>query len=369
MPDQRIEQLADLLVNYSVSVKPGDRVIIQGDTLAEHLLLSLKEKVLLARGHPFLMPNFSDDDLVFYSFATDDQLKYVHEPLKQIMETYDVLISVAASDNTKNLSGIDPHKIVLRRQSQGGIMKVFFERAAKGEVRWTTTLFPTQAYAQDAEMSLPDYEDFVYGACMPDPEDPIGYWKNISLKQQKIIKWLDGKHTVRVKCPETDLKLSIKGRTFINCDCKNNVPDGEIFTGPVENSVQGTVYFSYPAIHLGREITGIRLWFEDGIVVKASADKGEDYLQKVLETDEGVRRVGEFAIGTNEGIQQFTRQILFDEKIAGSFHMALGKGYPESGSKNDSAIHWDMICDLRDGGEIWVDDELLYKNGKFILEL
>jgi aminopeptidase len=245
----------------------------------------------------------------------------------------------------------------------------FYERAARKEVRWTLALFPTNAHAQDAEMSLSDYEDFVYNACMPDMDDPVGYWRAVSARQERIIQWLKDRKQVHVIGPETDLKLSIAGRTFINCDCKENVPDGEVFTGPVENSVEGHVYFSYPTIYGGREVTGVRLWFEKGRVVKATAEKNEDFLLQTLDTDEGSRYVGEFAIGTNEGINRFTGEILFDEKIGGSFHMALGEGYPESGSQNHSGLHWDMICDLRQGGEIWVDDELLYKNGKFVIEV
>jgi len=173
---------------------------------------------------------------------------------------------------------------------------------------------------------------------------------------------------VRVVGPETELRLNVAGRTFINSDGKTNMPSGEVHTGPVEDSVEGHVYFSYPAIYQGREVAGVRLWFEGGKVVKASAEKNEDFLLQMLDTDEGARYVGEFAIGTNKGITRFTRQILFDEKINGSFHMALGRSYPETGGKNVSAIHWDMICDMRAGGEIWVDDELLYKDGRFVVE-
>lgn len=217
-------------------------------------------------------------------------------------------------------------------------------------------------------MSLSEYEDFVYDACLPDMTDPVGYWQQFSAQQQKIVDWLKGKSRVYLRGPETDLHLSIAGRTFINCDGHHNIPDGEIFTGPIEDSIEGQVYFSYPAIYGGREVTGIRLWFERGKVVKARADKNEEFLNKTLDTDLGSHFVGEFAIGTSKGITRFTRQILFDEKISGSCHMALGAGYPETGSKNQSAIHWDMICDLRDGGEIRVDDELLYQNGKFIID-
>ncbi|UCG55374.1 MAG: aminopeptidase, partial [Dehalococcoidia bacterium] len=285
------------------------------------------------------------------------------------IETYDVRFVVWGIENTKALTNVDPAKTVLHSSARRDLMKTALEREAKGELRWVVALYPTNAPAQDAEMSLSEYEDFVYGACMPDIDDPITYWRNVSAKQQKIIDWLKGKNSVRIKGPETDLRFSIEGRKFINCDGKNNMPDGEVFTGPIENSMQGNVYFSYPAIYDDREVVGVRLWFEKGRVVKASAEKNEEFLLKTLDTDEGARHVGEFAIGTNEGITKFTRQILFDEKINGSFHLALGAGFPESGSRNESAIHWDMVCDLRQGGEISIDDELLYKDGKFVLNL
>jgi len=251
-------------------------------------------------------------------------------------------------------------------KARGPLMKTYMDRTARGELRWALTAFPTQAYAQDADMSLAEYEDFLYGACMPDMNDPVGYWKNISRQQERIVQWLKGKKNVHLVGKDTDLRLSIEGRSFINCDCTVNIPDGEVFTGPVEDSIEGHVSFSYPTIYQTREVTGVKLEFSKGRVVKASADKNEEFLLKTLDTDAGSRGVGEFAIGTNEGIQRFTRQILFDEKIGGSFHMALGKGYPESGSKAESSIHWDMICDLRDG-YIKVDGETLYENGKFVI--
>lgn len=369
MRDERIAKLADLLVNYSVAVKPGDKVAIRGSTLAEPLMREVYKKVLQAGGFPLLSPTLPWAQEEFYRYASDEQLQYVHEPVKHLFSDYDVLISLMASGNTRNLSHVDPDKMVLAEKANEEVMKIYMERAAKGELRWTLTLFPTEAHAMDAEMSLTEYENFVYSACMPDADDPVGYWKKVSARQQKIVEWLKGKKQVHVIGKETDLHLSIEGRTFINCDCKENVPDGEIFTGPVEDSVEGHVYFSYPTIYAGREVNGVRLWFEKGRIVKATAEKNEEFLLKTLDTDEGARFLGEFAIGTNEGITGFTREILFDEKIGGSFHMAMGAGYPETGSKNVSAIHWDMICDLRDGGEIWVDGELLYKNGKFVLDV
>jgi aminopeptidase len=324
--------------------------------------------VLEAGGHPLLLPSLPGIERLLYELGSDEQLKYIPEPIKLATETYDVRINIRGAANTKSLSNVDPAKMVLRNRAQTDLMRTFMERSASGALRWVSTLFPTNAYAQDAEMSLSEYEDFVYGACMPDLDDPVGYWERFSAWQQKIVDWLEGREHVHVVGPGTDLELSIAGRTFINSDGTHNMPSGEVFTSPVEDSVTGHVTFSYPAIHQGREVTGIKLRFEEGRVVEASAEKNESFLVETLDTDDGSRRVGEFAIGTNEGITRFTSQILFDEKINGSFHMALGAGYPETGSKNESAIHWDMICDLRDGGRIWVDEELFYENGRFAVD-
>ena len=214
-------------------------------------------------------------------------------------------------------------------------------------------------------MSLTEYEDFVYGACMVNLDDPVAYWLDRKQEQQRLIDWLKGHDQLQVKGENIDLTLSVKGRNFINADGTKNFPDGEIFTSPIEDSVNGWVRFTYPAIYGGREVDGVELQFENGKVVHASAKKGEDYLISVLDTDEGALYLGEFAIGTNTGIQQFTRNILFDEKIGGTVHMALGGGFPEVGGKNESAVHWDMICDMRSGGQIIVDGALFYENGQF----
>jgi len=366
--DIRVEKLADLLVNYSIGVKAGDRVVIEGNTVSEPLVKALYASVLQAGGHPLLMMQPSGAEEIFYKYASDEQLQHVPEPSRLIVETYDARIFAWGIDNTKALTSVDPAKTVLHSRARRGLMKTSMQREASGELRWVVALYPSNATAQDAEMSLAEYEDFVYGACLGDINDPVGYWRRFSARQQKIVDWLDGKKRVHVTAPETDLTLSVAGRKFINCDGRNNMPDGEVFTGPVEDSMQGHVCFSYPAIYNDREVTGVRLWFEKGKVVKASAEKNEPFLLQTLDTDEGSRYVGEFAIGTNEGITRFTRQILFDEKINGSFHMALGAGFPETGSCNESGIHWDMVCDLRRGGEITVDGELLYKDGRFVID-
>lgn len=216
-------------------------------------------------------------------------------------------------------------------------------------------------------MSLSEFEDFVFAACHVDKEDPVAEWRKVSAEQQKLVDWLVGKDKVAVKGPNVDLTLSIKGRTFINADGTANMPDGEIFTGPVENSVNGWIRYTYPAIFSGREVEGIELRFAEGQVVAASAQKNEAFLLSVLDTDPGARYLGEFAIGTNHGIDRFTKSILYDEKIGGTLHTAVGSGYPETGSQNRSAVHWDMICDMRNGGQIWVDDELFYENGRFLI--
>jgi aminopeptidase len=369
MPDPRIEMLAEVLVNYSIQAKPGDRVLIEGSTLAEPLIKACYAQVLHAGGHPLTNISLPGTDVLFYKYASEEQLKHIPAPRRLAMETYDARIAIIADDNTKALSNADPKKMSIRSKATGELLKLMLERSARGEMRWVATLFPTSAHAQDAEMSLTEYEDFVYSACLPEADDPVGYWQRFSEWQERLVMWLKGKTRVHVKGKETDLSLSIAGRPFINCDGRMNMPDGEVFTGPVEDSMSGHVLFSYPAIYQGREVSGIHLRFEKGRVVEATAEKNEEFLHKMLEIDAGAKLVGEFAIGTSKTITKFTREILFDEKISGSFHMALGAGYPESGSKNESAIHWDMICDLREGGEIWVDDELLYKNGKFVIKL
>ncbi len=368
MTDQRIQQLAELLVNYSINVKEGETVLLQGSTAAEPLLLELYGKVIQAGGHPFLMVGIPGADELFFRYAGNKQLEYVPEPVRLIYNTYDCRIVLLSDLNTKELNNVDPKKIVMRSKARTELMKTMMRRTAEGSFRWVVAPYPTHAYAQDAEMSLAEYEDFVFNACMPDQNDPIGYWKKVDVWQGKIVKWLEGKKNVHIKGKETDLRLSIQGRAFQNCNGRRNMPDGEVFTGPVEDSAEGHVYFSYPAIYNGREVSGVRLWFEKGKCIKATAEKNEDFLNQTLDTDAGARFLGEFAIGTNDGIKQFTREILFDEKIGGSFHMALGAGYPETGSKNESAIHWDMVCDLSNGGEIWVDDILLYQNGKFVID-
>jgi aminopeptidase len=279
------------------------------------------------------------------------------------------LIKLRSEANTRALTGVDSVRLARRQKATAVLMRAQMSRGATGSLRWVSTQAPTQAYAMEAEMGFDEYQDFFYQACHADEAtpDPVAYWEGVRADQQHIVDWLNGRRQMTLHGPDVDLHLSVTGRTFINCCGDKNMPDGEVFTGPVEDSADGWVRFTYPAVYQGRVVEGVELTFENGRVVKASARKNQDLLLSMLDSDAGARYIGELAIGTNFEIDRFTRNILFDEKIGGSFHMALGAGYPETGSLNKSAIHWDMICDMRQDAEIRVDGELLYQNGQFAI--
>jgi aminopeptidase len=364
MADPRVETVAKILVDYSVGVQPNQLVWITSGAEAAPLILAVYQKVLERGAHPFLQVELGEAEELFYAFANNAQLDYMPPFMMEIVEQIDANIGIWTDVNTKQLTNADPTKQSRRAVARRPFSDRLLERAAKKELRWTGTLYPSQAFAQDAEMSLREFEDFVYRACLVDEPDPIKSWKKISKEQQRVTNWLKKARRIHVIGQDTDLKLDVKGRKWINCDGHENFPDGEIFTGPIEDSVNGHIRYSYPACYFGREVEDVRLQFKDGKVVKATAAKNEEFLLKMLKSDKGARYVGEFALGTNYAIQRFTKNILFDEKIGGTIHLALGKGYPESGSKNKSAIHWDMVCDLRKGGEVRVDGTLFLKDGK-----
>jgi aminopeptidase len=373
MTDPRISNLAKVLVTYSTRVKKNDLVAIVGRPTATPLIQEIYREVLRSGGHPYLIPassrplvpGYEGLDQIFFSEASEDQIGHVDLLWKKIGEEFDVRITIKSHFNTRSLSNVDPARTRLRLQAYKDIQKTSLKRASLGELRWVATLYPTQASAQEADMSLEEFSDFVYRSTFCDREDPISEWYRIHDEQQVLVDWLKGKNRLKVIGPNVDLTLSIEGREFVNSDGHTNMPSGEIFTGPVEDSVEGWVRFTYPAIYMGSEVEGIELRFEHGKVVQASAAKNEALLLSMLDADEGSRRVGEFAIGTNKGVDRFIKDTLFDEKIGGTIHLALGRGYPETGSKNASSIHWDMICDMREGGKIFVDDELFYDSGLF----
>lgn len=373
MADLRVQRFAKILVEHSTRVAPGDRILIEATTAAEPLVRELFVQILERGGIPHLllalpgMMPFSQDEL-YLTYANDSQLDFVPTFLKMAYDQFEGRIRVHSATNTRGTTNIDPAKAQRRSKALSAITEAQFRRGAEGSLKWVTTLYPTDGYAQDAGMSLKEYEDFVFGAVHAHEDDPIAYWNSTAADQQKAIDFLANKSQVVLHGPNVDLSLSIKGRKFVNSIGVYNMPDGEIFTGPVEESVNGWVKFTYPAIYGGAAVEGAELTFSNGRVEKASAEKNQDYLMKMLESDAGSRFLGEFAIGTNFDINRFTGNILFDEKIGGSFHMALGAGYPETGSKNKSTIHWDMICDMRKDAEITADGQLFYKNGQFVFK-
>jgi aminopeptidase len=365
MTDPRVTNLARILVQYSTKIKSKDRVAIIGQPVAAPLIQELYREVLHAGGFPHSLITLDRLEHLFFAEANDEQLQYVSPFTKMVYEEFEAMIGISSQSNTRALTNIDPSRQSLRARSHTGLMKTFMERSASKEMKWVSTMYPTQAYAQDAEMSLSEFENYVYRTTFADTDDPVAEWQKIHDFQQTLVDWFVGKKHVEVKGPDVDLHLSIEGRTFENADGEYNMPDGEIFTGPVEDSANGWVRFTYPAVHRGVEVEGVELKLKKGKVVKASAKKNEDFLLKMLDTDPGARYLGEFAIGTNIKVDRFIKNILFDEKIGGTIHMAVGSGYPETGSKNESAIHMDMICDMREGGQIIVDGELMYESGEF----
>ena len=367
MADPRLEKWAKALAGYSVEVQPGQTVAINGGTAAAPLLREVYREVIARGGHPVLLPSLDGVQRELLLNGSDEQLGYISPVERFVREQADVVINVMAETNTKRLSAVAPERQAFFQKARRPLFETFMERAASNALDWTLTLYPTDAYAQDAEMDTEDYTRFVLSACKLDRDDPVAAWLELKAEQQRLIDWLAGKREVHLTGPGTDLTLSIEGRTWINSDGKRNFPSGEIFTGPVETSVNGTVRFSFPVVTAGREIQDIRLRFENGKVVDATAARNEDFLIQTLDTDEGARYLGEFAFGTNFDISRFTKNILFDEKIGGTVHMAVGLGYPETGSANKSAVHWDMICDLREGGQVDVDGQPFMRDGAFVI--
>jgi len=367
MQDPRLVKLADVLVNYSTGVKPDDLVRIVGPPVARPLVAEVYRAVLRAGGHPLVQMAPDECGEIKLEEGSEGQLRFEDPIALYVVERIDVAISMWGQDNTKSLTGIDPKKQALASQARKKYFNRFMERAAAGELRWTGTQFPCHAAAQDAQMSLAAYERFVFEAGLLHLDDPAEAWGRISRRQQRVVDFLNQARQLRFTTPQgTDLTVGVDGRAWINCDGHENFPDGEVFTGPVEDATEGTVYFSFPAVHGGREVDGIRLVFEAGRVVDATAAKGEAFLIAMLDQDPGARILGEIALGTNYSVRQYTKNTLFDEKIGGTFHAAVGAAFPETGGRNESALHWDMVCDLRPGGRVFADGKLISDSGRFL---
>jgi aminopeptidase len=366
--DPRIHRLARVIIEYSLGLKKDDLVLIQSPSLAEPLVVELVRAALDAGAHPTVRFALPGVDHAYLSEATDEQLRFLLPYAVDEMKALDARIAVHAAANTRELSEIDPGKLRLRQETSKPVMDAYMQRSASGELVWCVTGFPCNAFAQDAGMSLDQYEDFVFRAGWLHLADPVAAWKDFSHKLHEIVDKLQEVRELRVLAEDTDITVGVAGRTWIAADGDRNFPDGEVFTGPEETKTRGEVKFSFPAIFSGREVDGVRLRFEDGRVVKSEAIAGQELLQQMLSIDDGASVLGEFAIGTNYNVDRHTKQILFDEKIGGTVHMAVGAGYPETGSANTSALHWDMVCDLRNGGEIQADGQTIYRDGWFLPE-
>jgi aminopeptidase len=362
MLDPRVNLLAKVLVRYSRKVRRRQAVLLGGPAAAEPLMLELIREVLRAGGNPIyrMVPDGASE--VFFAEAGREQLRFLAASSVAAAREADHAINIMAETNTQALAGVDPKKQRLAEAARRPLTEVILRKR-----QWTLTLFPTAAYAQNAGMGVEEFEAFAYAAMRVDRKDPVAAWAEARRFQERVLARLRGARQVRLVAPGTDLRLSVAGRRFISSCGLLNMPDGEIFTGPVETSAEGVVRFTYPICYRGKEVTDVRLEFERGKAVKASAAKNEAFLRAMIDMDGGARRLGELGIGTNYNIQRFIKNILFDEKIGGSVHLALGRSYGETGGRNRSALHWDMICDLRAGGRLEVDGKVLQADGKFRL--
>lgn len=360
MSDQRVENFAKLLVRYSIYAQKGETIGVEGPDTTAPLMSAVYEELLRAGAFPVIRMSPVGLTELFMKHGQDVHFDQLPPFEMAYAKAVHGTIRVMGSANTRALSSTDPTRMARFARARKAVRKILLAK------KWSLTLFPTEAYAQDAEMSLREFEDFVYRANLLHLDDPVAAWQAEERKQKNLISKLRNADEVRIVGPGTDLKMSVKGRTFIPSVATHNVPSGEIFTGPVETSAEGYIRYDFPVCEGGREIDGIRLVFKKGLVVEATADKNQDYLRKMLDMDPGAKRLGELGIGTNYDIQRFIKNILFDEKIGGTVHLALGESYEETGGKNKSALHWDMIKDLRQDGALYVDGKLFQKNGKFV---
>jgi aminopeptidase len=360
------EKYAELLVRYSLYMKKGERLLISSTYLAEPLVREVYREALRAGAHPETWISLNGISRVLYDEGSMEQLQYVSPLYAYAVENFDAFLTIRAPFNVKELQEVDGDKKKTAAMAQAHLHKLYQDRATAGSLKWSLCEFPTNAQAQECGMSAEDYEKFVFSACFLDHDDPKGRWQEVHEAQQHIVDLLNSRETIRYKGKDIDISFSTKGRRWVNSDGKHNMPSGEVFTFPVDDSVNGYVRFSYPGIYMAQEVEDIRLEVKNGEVVKWEAAKGTALLDSILRIP-GANRFGEAAIGTNKGINRFTRNMLFDEKIGGTIHMALGSAYGEAGGKNESAIHWDLLADMKEGAEIYADDEVIYRDGDFII--
>lgn len=359
--DTVTERYAALLTDYCVRAKPGDRVMLVVDTAALGLARALCRAVLAAGGEPFLRLQYPEMTADVAELASDALL--ASEAVVQLreIEQMQAYVRVAAQENSRVLAGVDQSRLAVLDKRLAAASRHRVERT-----RWVTTVFPTPAAAQEAGMSTDAYARFVYDAMFLFDDDPSARWRELGERQQQLVDRLASADEVRIEGPGTDLRLRVKGRTWANSDGRRNMPSGEVFTSPIEDSAEGVVRFTVPSSVRGSVVEDVTLRFEGGRVVEATAKRGQDLLDGMLATDEGARYLGELGIGTNPHIRVPTLKTLFDEKILGTVHLALGRSYESTGGRNDSAIHWDLVCDLREGGRVTVDGEPFLEDGRLL---
>jgi aminopeptidase len=365
--DPRLARLATLLVDYSLGLREGEVVRINSSDAAAPLILELQE-VAIARGaHAYGNVALEGLSEILVAEGSKAQREFVSDLALREVDRLDAEVTIWSEANTKSFSRADPEARGQVYAAERSLVTRRWERIDRGEMRWVGTLMPTNAHAQDAEMSLREYEDFVFRAChVAGDEDPVEHWRSVAVELTARAAEFADTREIRIVGPDTDLRLGVAGRTWQPSSGTYNMPDGEVFTSPVETETEGEIRFTLPAVFYGREVEDIRLRFEGGRVVDADARSGAEYLRTLLDTDDGARILGEFAFGLNYEIDRWTRNILFDEKIGGTVHLALGSGFEDCGSKNESALHWDIICDLREEGEIYADGELVWRAGHFL---
>lgn len=367
------DKYAEVLVDYSVDVQKGDLVQIRGTSVyTKDLVKAVFKRVLEKGGHPLVRTSIEDMSDIFIKMANGEQLDYVDPITKLEYETVDKFISIGGPMNTKTMAHADLTKLARRGKATKALSETLMKRSAEGTAKWVIADVPTHALAQEAKMSFDEYSEFLFKSCYLDLDNPVAKLKELDEKQTKWADYLNKAKKLRIVGEKTDITFGIEGRKWISCSGLNNYPDGEVFTSPVENDINGEIYFDFPQIYRGNEAQGVHLFIENGKVVKAAAEKGEEFLNAMLDMDEGSRGIGEIAIGTNDEIQEITGNILFDEKIGGAIHMAVGASYPETGGKNVSGLHWDLIKNMKPkdgsaGGKIYADGVLIYENGKILI--
>ena len=362
------DKYAQVLVDYSTNVQKGELVVISTQSVqAKDLVRAIYKRVLQKGANPVLRTGFGDMAELFIKYANDEQLDYVDPMTKLEYEKADVFISLGAPLNTKAMAKADLGKMSRRGKATKPLSELMLNRASKGELKWVIADVPTHALAQEGHMSLDDYTEFLIKSCYLDLDDPVSKLKELDKQQTQWANYLNGVKKLHIIGDRTDITFNVEGRKWISCSGLNNYPDGEVFTSPVEDGINGEIYFDFPQNYRGNSAHDVHLWIEDGKVVKAEASSGQEFLDAMLDMDEGSRGIGEIAFGTNNEIQDVTGNILFDEKIGGAIHMAVGASYPETGGKNVSGLHWDMIKNMKNNSKVYADDKLIYENGKFLI--